>query len=125
MSNDTETKPVVPADDAPDAPAVEQPAQKATRVLNTNNITSLMSSAGHHIIYTYDTKVDETGDLKRKGFFNPGYSFLNKGDYIRVFEYAQQDLHKFYEFIVMDVDKINKTVTVAIINERLLEKVTI
>lgn len=105
--------------------AVEAEVSRPMRVLNVKEMTTIPNSCAKHSIYTYSTKVDEVGDLKRKGFFNPAYSFLSDGDTVRVFEYQMGKLYKYYEFIVMAVDKINKTVTVAIVNERVLEKVVI
>ena len=104
---------------------VDTPVAGSQRVLNIKHLTTIPNSTAQHSIFTYTTSIDTVSDIKRKGFFDPAYSFIGVGDTIRVFQYSCQQLVKYYEFIVMDVDKLNRLVKVAITAERSLEKLII
>ena len=92
-------------------------------VLNIRNVTTIPNSISEFNIYTYKAEIDTTTNIKRPGFFNPGYSIFEVGDVIRVFQLEKdKTLSKYYEFMVMKVDKTIKEVVVTILNEKNLEK---
>lgn len=91
------------------------PASK--KIINAKLVTVIADSRAGHSIYTYSTKVDTHFDIKDPGFFNPVYTFAMVGDMFRVFRFDNKDLINYYEFIVVEVDKIAKKVKMALINE--------
>lgn len=92
-------------------------------VVNIKNITTIPNSTAEFCIYTYKAEYETYTQVMRPGFFNPASSFLNKGDVIRVFRFdLEKKLTHYLEFIVMDVDKINRTVTVATLTNANVEK---
>lgn len=103
----------------------EQPEKESVatvaRVANIARMTTIPNSINQHNIYTYSTDVDTTQDIKRPGFFNAAFSFLTVGDIVRVFQADSNGLNKFYEFIVMSIDKNNRKVKVAIVSEHNLQ----
>jgi len=97
-------------------------AQPESRnVVNTNLMTTISNSAGEFNIYTYAAKNDSASDLRNPRFFDPAYTFLVVGDTIRVFGHEHGELSKYYEFIVMKIDKDNRKVTTSLVREIKLE----
>ena len=96
------------------------PASK--KIINAKMITVIPNSRAEHCIYTYSTKVDKHFDIKDPEFFYPTYTFALVGDIFRVFRFEQETLCNYYEFIVTEVDKINKTVKVTTLFEKNLTK---
>ena len=90
-------------------------------VMNISRLSTIPNSVGEFCIYTYKADFEKTEDFKRVGFFNPGVNIFAPGDMIRVFQYTTRNLDKYYEFIVTDVQKSIKKVSVAIIREVKLE----
>lgn len=96
---------------------------EAKLIANTKNFTTIPNSVAEFCIYTYKAEYETYTQVTRAGFFNSAYSFLNKGDIIRVYLFnSKKDLTNYLEYVVMDIDKINKEVTVAIIENVNLEK---
>lgn len=93
----------------------------STKIVNAKNMTVIPNSRAEHSIYTYSTNVDTHFDIKAPGFFNPTYTFATVGDTFRVFRFEQGELINYYEFIVVDVDRILKTVKVAVVVEKNLK----
>lgn len=98
---------------------------KTQLVANIKQFSTIANSCSDCNIYTYGANIESNDDLKRPGFFNPAVSFLAVGDVVRVFKYEKKELVKYYEFVVVKIDEPNKVVTVAIIKENNLAKVTI
>lgn len=94
-------------------------------VVNIKNFSTIPNSNSEFCVYTYKAEYETYSQIFRSGFFNPAYSFLNVGDTIRVFRFdLEKNLTHLLQFVVMDVDKINKTVKVATIaNHNLVTKV--
>jgi hypothetical protein len=55
-------------------------------------------------------------------FFYPTYTFATVGDIFRVFRFEKEELINYYEFIVTNVDKIEKTVKTVVLVEKNLQK---
>lgn len=98
---------------------------EVNNVLNLNKLSTIANSLGEFSIYTYKADFEKTEDFKRKGFFNPGANVFVTGDTIRIFQYVSRHLSKYYEFIVTDINRATKEVTVAIIREVGLDNKTI
>ena len=92
------------------------------KVINAKLITIIPNSRAEHSIYTYSTNVDTHFDIKDPDFFNPTYTFAKVGDMIRIFRFEGNALINYYEFIVLEVDKILKTVKAVAIVDRNLQK---
>lgn len=92
------------------------------KVINAKLITIIPNSRAEHSIYTYSTNVDTHFDIKDPDFFNPTYTFAKVGDMIRIFRFEGNTLINYYEFIVLEVDKILKTVKAVAIVDRNLQK---
>ena len=92
------------------------------KVINAKLITIIPNSRAEHSIYTYSTNVDTHFDIKDPDFFNPTYTFAKVGDMIRIFRFEVNTLINYYEFIVLEVDKILKTVKAVAIVDRNLQK---
>lgn len=90
-------------------------------VMNLTKLSTIANSIGEFSIYTYKADFERTEDFKRAGFFNSGVNIFLPGDTIRVFQYTNRELAKYYEFIVTDVQKSVNKVSVAIIREVVLE----
>lgn len=102
---------------------VTEEVKEAEAVVNIKNFTTIPNSTAEFCIYTYKAEHETYTQILRPGFFNPAFSFLNKGDTIRVFRFSlDKKLTHFLEFIVMDTDKINKVVTVAMLSNSNLDK---
>lgn len=85
-------------------------------VANNKNFTTIANSNSEFCIYTYKAEYETYYQLVRPGFFNPAYSFLNPGDVIRIFRFeSKTKLVGYIEVIVTDVDKVTKSVKVALI----------
>lgn len=89
----------------------------STKVLNVKTLSIISNSSAEFCIYTYKATTESTEDIKRAGFFNPGYSVFKVGDALRVMHYVNNVLTKYYEFVIMSVDTDNKTVSAAIVHE--------
>lgn len=100
----------------------KQSSLELEAVANIKNFSTIPNSNSEFCIYTYKAEYESYSQLSRPGFFNPASSFLNPGDTIRVFRFEEKKLTHFLEYIVMDVDRINRTVTVASISNCNLEK---
>lgn len=96
------------------------PASK--KVINAKMITIIPNSRAEHSIYTYSTNVDTHFDIKDPDFFNPTYTFIQVGDMIRIFRFEGNTLVGYYEFIILEVDKILKTVKAVAILDKNLQK---
>lgn len=94
----------------------------STKLINAKNVTIIPNSRAENSIYTYSTKVDSHFDIKNEAFYHPLYTFITVGDILRIFRYEQNDLAAYYELITVDVDKINKKVTMAVLTEKNLKK---
>ena len=92
------------------------------KIINAKMVTVIPNSRAEHNIYTYSTKVDAHFDIKDPEFFHPVYTFAQVGDIFRVFRFEKDELINYYEFIIMNVDKINKKVKTAILVEKNLKK---
>lgn len=94
-------------------------------VANPKNFTTIPNSTAEFCVYTYKAEYETTTQISRAGFFNSASTFLNVGDCIRTFRFDEQkNLTHYLEYVVMGVDKINRTVTVSCIaNHNLLNKV--
>ena len=86
-------------------------------VMNISRLSTIPNSVGEFCIYTYKAVTETDADLKREGFFNPGYSVFNQGDVLRVMFYNDNELSKYYEFVILDVDRDLKKVNAAVIHE--------
>ena len=106
------------------APAAKpETVAEVKTVLNIRNVTTIPNSISEFNIYTYKAENDTTASIKNPGFFNPGHGIFEAGDLIRVFQLERdKSLSKYYEFMVVKTDKVLKTVTVSILNEKNLEK---
>lgn len=93
----------------------------STKVLNVKSLSIISNSSAEFCIYTYKAITETDADLKREGFFNPGYSVFNPGDILRVMFYEDTDIAKYYEFLIVEVDKDFKKVKAAVIHEYKLE----
>ena len=89
----------------------------STKVLNVKTLSIISNSSAEFCIYTYKAVTETDADLKREGFFNPGYSVFNPGDVLRVMFYNDNELSKYYEFVILDVDRDFKKVNAAVIHE--------
>lgn len=92
------------------------------KIINAKNVTVIPNSRAEHNIYTYSTKVDTHFDIKDPDFFHPVYTFATVGDMFRIFRFEEKELVCYYEFIILDVDKINKQVKAVNILEKNLQK---
>lgn len=82
-------------------------------VANIKNFTTIPNSIAEFCIYTYKAEYETCDQISRNGFFNSAYSFLNVGDTIRVFRFDEsKKLSHILEYVVVDVDKITKQVSV-------------
>jgi hypothetical protein len=107
----------MPVDESPEV------ISEIEAVANIKNFTTIPNSVAEFCIYTYKAEHETYTQVMRPGFFNSAFSFLNVGDTIRVFRFdVDKKLTHLLEFIVMDVDKIGKTVTVATLTNNNLEK---
>lgn len=89
----------------------------------TKNFTTIPNSNSEFCIYTYKAETESYTQLMRPGFFDTAFSFLNTGDTIRTFRFDdQKNLTHYLEHIVVVVDKINRTVKTALINQCNLTK---
>lgn len=92
-------------------------------VANPKNFTTIPNSSSEFCVFTYKAEHEAYTQILRPGFFNSAALFVNVGDMIRVFRFDEtKKLTHFLEFIVMDTDKINRTVTVAAVSNNNLEK---
>jgi len=94
-------------------------------VANPKNFTTIPNSNSEFCVYTYKAECESYTQLIRPGFFDSAALFVNAGDTIRVFLYdIKKQLSNYLKFVVLDVDKINRKVTVSIVeNCNLLSKV--
>lgn len=94
-------------------------------VANPKNFTNIPNSNSEFCVYTYKAEYESYSQITRPGFFNTAALFLNVGDTIRVFRLnMEKKLEHYMVYVVMDVDKINRTVVVAnIANHNLTKKV--
>lgn len=88
------------------------------KIINAKMVTVIPNSRAEHSIYTYSTDVDSHFDIKDPEFFNPTYTFAKAGDTFRVFRFENKELVTYYEFIIYNVDTINKKVIPALILEK-------
>lgn len=95
-------------------------------VANPKNFSAIENSSANFSIFAYKAEFDTYQQVINPNFFSSCYTFLATGDMIRVFIYdIQKKLTNYLEFIVMDVDKLHKTVTtVSIANHNLNNKLT-
>lgn len=83
-------------------------------VANPKNFSTIPNSNSEFCVYTYKAECESYNQINRPGFFNSAALFVNKGDTIRVFRFdTEKNLVNYLVYIVMSVDKINRTVTVA------------
>lgn len=108
--------------DTPKVVEDKRALQASTKIINAKLITVIPNSRAEHSIYTYSTNVDTHFDIKDANFFNPTYTFAKVGDMIRVFRFEGEALIGYYEFIILEVDKIAKTVKAVAIVDRNLQK---
>lgn len=92
------------------------------KLINAKLITVIPNSRAEHCIYTYSTNVDSHFDIKDAEFFNPCYTFAQVGDIFRVFRFEQGKLCTYYEFVVVEADKILKQVKMATLFEKNIQK---
>lgn len=92
------------------------------KIINAKLVTVIPNSRAEHNIYTYSTKVDTHFDIKDPVFFYPTYTFATVGDIFRVFRFEKEELINYYEFIVTNVDKMEKTVKTVVLVEKNLQK---
>lgn len=97
------------------------PASK--KVININRMTIIPNSQAEFCIYSYRAEVETHFDLKDEAFFNPAYTCLRIGDIVRIFRFEKQILANYYEFIVTNVDKINKKVETITLVEKNIKKI--
>lgn len=91
-------------------------------IANPKNFSTIPNSNSEFCIYTYKADYETYKQVLRKGFFNSASGFLNVGDTIRLFRFdLNKNLTNYIEFLVADVDKINKVVTVATISQHNIE----
>lgn len=100
----------------------EKKVTASTKLINAKNVTIIPNSRAEHSIYTYSTKVDTYADIKSAAFYNPLYTFFAVGDILRIFKYDKDGLTTYYELVAVDVDKLNKKVTMAILVEKNVKK---
>lgn len=100
----------------------ERALNASKKIINAKLITVIPNSRAEHSIYTYSTNIDTHFDIKDKDFFNPTYTFAKVGDMIRVFRFEGTTLMNYYEFIILEVDKIAKTVKAVAIVDKNLQK---
>lgn len=95
--------------------------QEVTAV--TKNFTTIPNSTAEFCIYTYKAETESYAQVLRQGFFNTAYSFLNPGDIVRVFRFNDvKQIAHYMEFLVTNVDTINKIVKTALLNQVNIEK---
>lgn len=94
----------------------------STKLINAKNVTIIPNSRAEHCIYTYSTHVDSHFDIKNPDFYHPLYTFVQSGDILRIFRYDQEKLVQYYEIMILEVDKINKKVTAAMLLEKSVTK---
>lgn len=83
-------------------------------VANLKNFTTIPNSNSEFCIYTYKSETETFNQIMKPHFFNSAASFLNPGDTIRVFHFSElKELDSYFEFMVLRVDKINRTVRVS------------
>lgn len=84
---------------------------------NTKQFTTIPNSTSEFCVYTYKAETESFDDIVSTGFFNTAYSFLNQGDIIRVFLLNDEKvLTHYFVYVVTDVDKINKVVSVSTVS---------
>ena len=84
---------------------------------NTKQFTTIPNSTSEFCVYTYKAETESFDDVVSTGFFNTAYSFLNQGDIIRVFLLNDEKvLTHYFVYVVTNVDKINKTVSVSTVS---------
>ena len=87
-------------------------------IANPKNFSTIPNSNSEFCVYTYKAEYETYNQIVRPGFFNSASGFLNVGDTIRVFRYdLEKKLTHYLEFVVMDVDKINKTLVLAMLSQ--------
>lgn len=87
-------------------------------IANPKNFSTIPNSNSEFCVYTYKAEYETYNQVVRPGFFNSASGFLNVGDTIRVFRFdLEKHLTHYLEFVVMDVDKINKTVVLAMLTQ--------
>lgn len=93
-------------------------------VANVKNFTTIPNSTADFCIYTYKAEHESVSQITRAGFFDSAALFLNVGDCIRVFRFDDlKNLTNYLELIVLNVDKINRKVSVAsLVNHNLENK---
>lgn len=92
----------------------ETKVPEVSAIANLTNLTTIPNSTAEFCIYTYKAEFETYGQLTAPGFFNSLVHVVEKGDTIRVFKYdLEKKLTHYLEFIVVETDKITKTVTVA------------
>lgn len=98
----------------PEENVKQQPTVVIEAVANIKNFSTIPNSNSEFCVYTYKAEFETMDQINRPGFFNSAFSFLNVGDIIRLFRF---DLNKvlthYYQYVVVSVDKINKKVKVA------------
>ena len=91
-------------------------------VANIKNFSTIPNSNSEFCIYTYKAEFETMEQINRPGFFNPAYSFLNVGDMIRLFRFdLEKKLTNYSKYVVVSVDKINKKVIVATLENAKIE----
>jgi len=92
------------------------------KIINAKMVTVIANSRAEHCIYTYSTNADTYFDIKDPAFFNPLYTFVLVGDIIRIFQYEENKLVRYIEYVFTEVDKIAKTVKAVLLFEKNLTK---
>lgn len=95
---------------------------RGTKIINAKLVTVIPNSRAEHNIYTYSTKVDTHFDIKSDEFFNPVYTFATVGDIFRIFRWEYDKIVMYYEFLIMNVDKIEKKVQTVLLTEKSFKK---
>lgn len=100
----------------------DKKALRGTKLINAKLVTVIPNSRAEHNIYTYSTKVDTHFDIRGDEFFNPVYTFATVGDMFRIFRFEQNDLAMYYEFLITNVDKLEKKVQTVVLTEKSIKK---
>lgn len=96
------------------------PASK--KVINVAYLTIIPNSQAEHSIYTYAAKIETHFDIKDPTFFNPGWTCFKQGDVVRIFRYEKNEIVNYYEFLITNVDKLNKKVQTVVLVEKNIKK---
>lgn len=92
-------------------------------VCNPKNFSNIPNSNAQFCIYTYKADTETYADVTTGNFFNTAYTFLMPGDTIRVFIFNEKKaITNYLEFVVMEVDKLLRTVKTANINNVNVQK---